>query len=96
MVSNPGTPGGHRRIRPLNLPHPVSVEVDEEGRPLHVSMPGQPARLVIDLRKSWRIDDGWWHEQPVSRIYWECVLENGQFLTIFHDLLDGRWWRQRA
>lgn len=96
MVSHPGTPGGDRRIRPLNLPTPVLVEVDEEGRPLHVSIPGLEPQLVVDLFKSWRIDEGWWEERPVSRIYWQCVLENGQFLTIFNDLMDGHWWRQRA
>ena len=34
MVTHPGTPGGDRRIRPLNLPKPVGVSVDPEGRPL--------------------------------------------------------------
>jgi len=96
MVSHPGTPGGDRRIRPLNLPKPVGVDVDSEGRPLHVTLPDRNPQMVIDLVKSWRVDEEWWREQPISRIYWQCVLANGQFLTIFNDLADGSWWRQRA
>ncbi|MEZ4521737.1 MAG: hypothetical protein R3A46_08885 [Thermomicrobiales bacterium] len=96
MVSHPGTPGGDRRIRPLNLPKPVGVDIDSEGRPLYVTLPDRNPQMVIDLVKSWRVDEEWWREQPISRIYWQCVLDNGQFLTIFNDLSDGTWWRQRA
>jgi hypothetical protein len=96
MVTYPGAPGGDRRIRPLNLPKPVEVEVDAEGRPLYVTLPGHEPELVVDLVKSWRVDEEWWRESPISRIYWQCVLANGQFLTIFTNLLDGTWWRQRA
>lgn len=96
MVADSGASGGDRRIRPLNLPRPVYVDIDEEGRPLIVTLPDRNALAVIDLVRSWRIDEGWWRERPVSRVYWQCVLEDGQFLTMFQDLLDGRWWRQRA
>ena len=96
MVSHPGTPGGDRRIRPLNLPKPVKVDVDPDGRPLHVTLPDRNPQVVIGLVKSWRVDEEWWREQPINRIYWQCVLANGQFLTIFNDLSDGSWWRQRA
>ena len=96
MVSHPGTPGGDRRIRPLNLPKPVGVDVDPEGRPLYVRLPDRAPQMVLDLVKSWRVDEEWWREKPINRIYWQCVLANGQFLTIFNDLADGSWWRQRA
>lgn len=96
MVAHSGTPGGDRRIRPLNLPKPVGVSVDAEGRPLYVTLPDRSPQMVIDLVKSWRVDEEWWREQSISRIYWQCVLANGQFLTIFNDLADGSWWRQRA
>ena len=96
MVANPGAPGGDRRVRPLNLPRPVDVLVDEEGRPLLVKLPDHDPEPVIDLLKSWRIDEGWWQERQVSRIYWQCILENGRFLTVYQDLVDGTWWRQRA
>lgn len=96
MVSHPGAQGGDRRIRPLNLPKPVGVDIDPEGRPLYVTLPDRKPQMVIDLVKSWRVDEEWWRENPISRIYWQCVLANGQFLTIFNDLSDGSWWRQRA
>jgi hypothetical protein len=42
----------------------------------------------------WRIDDEWWREQPVSRLYWRLALEEGQVVTVYQDLAARRWFRQ--
>ena len=60
------------------------------GRPLAVD--GQP---VAHVRESWLIQDRWWTTQPLRRRYWELVSERGRDLVVFHDLTDGRWFRQR-
>ena len=60
------------------------------GRPLAVD--GQP---VAHVRESWLIEDRWWTTQPLRRRYWELVSERGRDLVVFHDLTDGRWFRQR-
>ncbi|MFW6200311.1 MAG: hypothetical protein ACOC8K_07055 [Gemmatimonadota bacterium] len=48
---------------------------------------------VVQIREIWRIDDEWWRE-PVSRLYFEVVLEDGKRAVLYRDLTDGRWYRQ--
>jgi hypothetical protein len=49
---------------------------------------------VVHLQDRWRIDDEWWRERPVSRLYWRLALANGRPVTVFHDLLERTWWQQ--
>jgi hypothetical protein len=42
----------------------------------------------------WRVDDEWWREKPLSRLYFECLLEDGRRITVFHDLITSKWYRQ--
>lgn len=90
---------------------PEAVEVGPEGRPPPPDGPsdrspatvGRPAptggggRLlkVVQIREIWRIDDEWWRE-PVSRLYFEVVLENGKRSVLYRDLARGGWHRQRS
>lgn len=89
-----GAPGpdGARRLRALNLPTPVRVEVDEGKRPVRVFLRGKPRRVEA-VRESWRIDDEWWR-RPVSRWYLSLVLEDGALITVYRDLTDGDWYLQ--
>ncbi len=82
------------RLRPLGRPRPVDVRTDEAGEPVHVRLPGRPARRVEAIRERWRIDDEWWREQPVSRVYWRLFLENGCALDVYRDAVGGRWYKQ--
>ena len=76
--------------RSLSLPRGARVRAGPGGRPLAVD--GQP---VAHVRESWLIQDRWWTTQPLRRRYWELVSERGRDLVVFHDLTDGRWFRQR-
>lgn len=76
--------------RSLSLPRGARVRAGPGGRPLAVD--GQP---VAHVRESWLIEDRWWTTQPLRRRYWELVSERGRDLVVFHDLTDGRWFRQR-
>jgi hypothetical protein len=49
---------------------------------------------VVSVDDRWSIEDEWWREKPVSRMYFECLLEDGQCVTVFQDLLTGEWYRQ--
>jgi hypothetical protein len=69
------------------------VEADGEGRPVAVTLSGRRLR-VAEVQDTWRIDDEWWRERPVSRVYWRVVLEDGQALTLYDDLLARQWFRQ--
>jgi hypothetical protein len=42
----------------------------------------------------WRIDDEWWREKPVSRLYWRVVLEEGRIVDVYRDLAGGKWFKQ--
>jgi len=49
---------------------------------------------VESVLEKWRIDDEWWREQPVSRVYWRLFLENGCAVDVYHDVARGRWYKQ--
>ena len=46
------------------------------------------------MLENWRIDDEWWRERPVSRVYYSLLLEEGRTVTVYRDLVRGKWWRQ--
>ncbi len=53
------------------------------------------SRCKGTVRSAWRIDDEWWREEPVSRLYYSVLLETGVVLTIFRDLITDKWYKQR-
>ena len=66
------------------------MEADAEGRPVAVTL--RSRRLcVAEVQDVWRIDDEWWRERPVSRVYWQLALEDGRVITVYRDLVSGRW-----
>lgn len=76
--------------RRLTLPRSARVRVAPGGAPLEVD-----GQAVEHVRESWLVEDRWWTERPLRRRYWELVSERGRNLVVFHDLIDGRWFRQR-
>jgi hypothetical protein len=50
---------------------------------------------VASYQDIWRVEDEWWRDTPVSRTYFEVLLENGQRITIFHDVMSRLWQKQR-
>jgi len=83
------------RLRPLGRPRPVDVRTDEAGEPTHVRLSGRTARRVEAVRERWRIDDEWWRSS-ISRVYLAVVLDDGRPVTLYRDLLDGRWYVQKG
>jgi len=80
------------RLRPLNGPRPVRIVADEGGVPTRIRIRDRwrPVRAVLE---TWRIDDEWWRT-PISRAYFSLLLEGGGLLTVYHDLLETRWYVQ--
>ena len=77
--------------RRLSVPTRVAVIADDrDGRPLAVG-----ERMIDAVRESWLIEDRWWTDRPLRRRYWEVVTVCGRNEVVFHDLVTGRWWRQR-
>jgi hypothetical protein len=81
-------------LHPLDAPIAVPVTVNGDGRPTSVQV-GREALAVASIEDRWRLMDEWWREEPISRDYFEVLLEDGRRATIFHDNLTKSWWRQR-
>jgi hypothetical protein len=63
----------------------VRVEAHVDGSPRRVNR--SPVALVVDR---------WWTEEPVSRRYFDIVLDGGERAVVFHDEEVGRWFSQRG
>lgn len=94
MVAHTGTADRLARIRSLNNPRPLLVEADENSKPIAIHLSGR--RLAVEsLLETWRIDDEWWREVPVSRVYWRVVLVDGRTVDVYLDLPAAHWFLQR-
>ncbi|MBX5446014.1 MAG: hypothetical protein IRZ30_12670 [Sphaerobacter sp.] len=91
MVPNPRAETRADQLRPLNRPRPARI-LTEQGRPA-VVIEGQRRYRVTQVRDAWRIDDEWWRN-PISRRYYQLVLDNGSLRTVYHDLITDTWYEQ--
>ena len=79
---------GYDRLRALNVPRRVEVELDAVGSPVTVDL-----ATVETVQETWRIDDEWWR-MPIVRRYVEVILEGGGRVVLFEDLITGEWFAQ--
>jgi hypothetical protein len=106
MVPNTGTPVRAHRLRPLNAPRRVFVELSERSLPVAVlepppgtatpalgASPGFTRREVETVGEIWRVDDEWWRA-PISRRYVEVILKGGKHTVLYHDLVIDEWFEQ--
>ena len=93
MVTDTGTPIRPHRLRPLNLPRSVSVELSEDDLPISVTLDGM-RREVEEVGERWRIDDEWWRER-IARRYVEVMLVGGGHVVVYEDLVHGGWFLQQ-
>ena len=77
--------------RRLNEPRAALVEAQLDGTPRHVNR-----KTVALVREEWRVVDRWWTEEPISRRYFDLVLETGENEIVFRDEERGVWFTQRA
>jgi hypothetical protein len=75
----------------INEPRRALVEASFDGTPRLVNRQG-----VALVREEWRIVDRWWTEEPISRRYFDVVLESGQNAVVFRDEERGGWFSQKA
>jgi hypothetical protein len=95
MVAYPGTAAGPDRLRALNNPRPVSVEVSPRTpeRPAAIHITGRRV-VVTEVTDTWLVEDEWWRA-PIARCYVQALLTDGRLLTLFHDRIGGGWYAQR-
>jgi len=51
---------------------------------------------VVLVREEWRVVDRWWTEEPLSRRYFDVVLESGQQAVVYRDEERQRWFTQKG
>ena len=91
MVADSRATGAVGSPRRLNAPRPALVETALDGTPTQVNR-----QSVVLVREEWRVVDRWWTEEPVSRRYFEVVLEAGDNAVVFRDEERGGWFSQRG
>ncbi len=69
------------------------MEAGEDDRPTAVYLSGR-RHAVEEVLETWRIDDEWWRQRPVSRTYFSLLLEGERAVTVYRDLVSGRWAMQ--
>jgi hypothetical protein len=67
------------------------VEAHADGSPKRVNREG-----VAVIREEWRVVDRWWTEEPLSRRYFDVVLESGQHAVVYRDEERSAWFSQRG
>ena len=84
-------------LRPLNAPSPLKVDLDAEGRVVALWRQGRlTPRRIAAVQDRWRIDDEWWRERPIARLYHALLLDDGSPLVLYHDLIEEQWYEQRG
>ncbi len=91
MVSDSGITRTVRSAGRLNAPRAAVVEAGFDGAPREVNR-----QTVALVREEWRVVDRWWTEEPVSRRYFEVVLQSGENAVVFRDEEKGCWFTQRG
>lgn len=85
------------RLRALNVPRLITVELDEAGMPVRIRDgergTGDEWQSVECIGDTWRLDDEWWR-RPIARRYVEILLEGGGRMIVYEDLVTGEWFGQ--
>ena len=85
------TASASRAVGRVNAPRAALVQARFDGEPVQVNR-----QAVVLVREEWRVVDRWWTEEPVSRRYFDVVLESGQNAVVFRDEERGCWFSQKA
>jgi hypothetical protein len=90
MLTTSGRTGDPDTVRRLSAPRSLQVEVDGDAMPCRIQHHGR-WRAVTQVRERYRTDDRWWTDAPISREYFDLLLEDGRPITVYLDRLEGQW-----
>ena len=83
------------RLRALNVPRPIVVELRDDGLPVRIREggrgKGEEWQSIASISDVWRLDDEWWR-RPIVRRYVEVILEHGGRMVLYEDLVTGEWF----
>jgi hypothetical protein len=97
MVPDSRAPLRADRLRALNVPRPVEVQLDDR-RPVAIRDAAcagttHPWVAVEAVLETWQIEDEWWR-LPIARHYVEALLAGGARVVLFLDQTSGAWFVQ--
>ena len=93
MVPNTGEKANVNSSRSLNAPSPLEIVIDSERLPAKIKIRDR-WKSVTGIQDIWRIDDEWWREEVISRMYYMCILKDEEAVVVFQDLTTNNWYRQ--
>jgi len=104
IAPEPRRPRGLLAVRTLRPPLELEVALDLVGRPRAVETPvteassGRPALrgAVAVAAGPWKIEEGWWSEEPLEREYWDVEIAAGGLWRLYRDAGSGRWFADGA
>jgi protein ImuB len=93
-------PRGLLAVRALRPAVELEVLLDDGGAPRGVRplASGAGARRpavsgeVAVASGPWRLEEGWWSQEPTAREYWDVELAGAGLWRIFRDAASGRWF----
>ena len=90
----PIDPLAEGEMQPIAAPMAADVREGSGGEPEAVRV-GRRWRRVESIEERWSFDL-WWAPVPTARAYYAVACDDGARLTLFRDLRDGGWYRQRS
>ncbi len=70
------------------------MRASEDGIPTSL-LRNRTWHVVVEVLDRYRTVDRWWTPEPVSRTYYELLLENGRITTVYRDHVGKEWYEQR-
>jgi hypothetical protein len=95
VVKSTGTTTGDDSFRPVNPPVPVEVRESANQRPQAVKI-NQRWRRVLSIDDLCNVDEEWWRDRPIKRMYYKVTVEVVGSVTVFCDVVNGLWYQQNA
>ena len=88
----PGEPGAHRSSAAQGAPvdrwRLLSVRSSPRGGGGETPIAGR----VRVAAGPWRLEEGWWTEEPAERDYWDVELSGGGLYRIYRERRTGSWY----
>jgi hypothetical protein len=50
--------------------------------------------VTVTVEDRWRVDEEWWREERVSRVYFTLRLQDRAVATVYRDLVSDYWFSQ--
>ena len=77
------------------MPEPCDVQMGKHDKPQIITKKHGKSLSVLSIKDTWRVDDEWWTNHPISRQYYTILLENLSVTFLEHLQLTFAYNRPR-